>query len=84
MKNTSKLCQRGPLVRVGRVLRDSFLAYFYKHETTYRGLKFHKAEQFNIKLLFENTSQNMHLVYKKNIGCKQEDIRIKNLNLLNA
>ena len=33
--------------------------------TTYRGLKYHKAEQFNSKLIFENVSQNIHQIYKK-------------------
>ena len=64
-KTNPKHCKRGPKVRVYSVLGDSFQAFFYKHETTYRGLKFHKTEQFNTKLLFENISQNIPRIYKK-------------------
>jgi hypothetical protein len=32
---------------------SSFQAFFYKHVTTYRGHKYHKAEQFNTKLILK-------------------------------
>ncbi len=63
------------MVRVRRGLGNSFQAFYYKHVTTYRGLKYHKVEQFNIKLFLEIVSQNIHKIYKKIIGGNHADIR---------
>jgi hypothetical protein len=52
---------RSALKRNGR--RSLSKAFFYKHETTYRGLKFCKIEKFKTKLLFENFNQNMNPIY---------------------
>ena len=54
--NAANADQRSALAMVWG---NSFQAFFYKHVTTYRGLKYHKAEQFNNKLIMKMLLQTV-------------------------